>query len=277
MPTTCQPRRRFAVAVTLLMGMLCSAASAQCFIPPERDAWARFQPGAWKQVRLEKKIYDAAGELTSTSVTETKITLVRVDRAGYTLKVESVVEVAGRQFPVEASEIRRSFRQADARDVAEQGVRVLTIDGTKVTAASRRIVEREGPVTRVSEILVSDDVAPYVLERTTKNQNADGDDTGETTHVQVVSLAKEKEVLTDTRTASEIKSVQQFSEGQRETLETHCADIPGGLVTSESLLVDAQGKVIARSTLSLVDYSSVQRQRERVRRIFFPRFRVNRW
>src|SRR5262245_48471708 len=61
--------------------------------------WESFSPGAWKQVRVHREVFDEHEKVASSSITDTKTTLVDKDEKGFTLSVEVSVEVAGQEFP----------------------------------------------------------------------------------------------------------------------------------------------------------------------------------
>ena len=71
--------------------------------------WGQFKPGAWKVVRVVAESLDEKGVVTSTSSTETKTTLLKVEKDGITLGIEVEVEVAGKIFRPEPRTVKQSF------------------------------------------------------------------------------------------------------------------------------------------------------------------------
>ena len=78
-------------------------------ISARHHSWGRFQPGAWKVVRVVTETYDDHGALASTNLAETKTTLRKVDADGVTLEVEVGMEVAGKQFAAQPQCIKQGF------------------------------------------------------------------------------------------------------------------------------------------------------------------------
>src|SRR5687768_11687188 len=67
-------------------------------LPQEQHPWGRFPSGSWKSVRVVTETLDDKGEVANVTRTETRTTLVAADERGYSLRIESTVEVAGKRF-----------------------------------------------------------------------------------------------------------------------------------------------------------------------------------
>ena len=78
-------------------------------ISARHHSWGRFEPGAWKVVRVVTETYDDHGALASTNIAETKTTLRKVDADGVTLEVEVGMEVAGKQFAAQPQCLKQGF------------------------------------------------------------------------------------------------------------------------------------------------------------------------
>ena len=86
-------------SVSLAPAPLSFAKQLEGTIPREQHPWVQFKIGSWKRVKTITETLDAKGAVVSTSVTETTTKLVDVDDEGYTLRIDAVVEVAGKKFP----------------------------------------------------------------------------------------------------------------------------------------------------------------------------------
>ena len=78
-------------------------------ISARHHSWARFQPGAWKLVRVVTESLDESGHVIGVNVTETKTSLLRIDADGVVLEVEVGVEVAGKQFDGQPQCLKQGF------------------------------------------------------------------------------------------------------------------------------------------------------------------------
>src|SRR5687768_12042599 len=87
------PQSAIAILLTLLCLTPLPAISQE--IPRQHHAWARFAPGSWKLVRIVTENFDAQGRVTGASVTETRTTLKEAGVDGFTLLIESTVELDG--------------------------------------------------------------------------------------------------------------------------------------------------------------------------------------
>ena len=63
------------LVLTILGAQWCAAEEAG--ISARHHAWARFQPGAWKLVRVVTESLDENGRVIGVNVTETKTSLLR--------------------------------------------------------------------------------------------------------------------------------------------------------------------------------------------------------
>ena len=96
-----------AVVLAGLWPGLCSAESVAAL--RQRHPWGRFEPGAWKLVRVVTETLDERGQVVSTSTTESKTTLKKVEDNEVTLLVELVVEIGGRRLDSEPQTVRQGF------------------------------------------------------------------------------------------------------------------------------------------------------------------------
>jgi hypothetical protein len=222
--------------------------------------WGRFQPGAWKLVRSVTETLDEQGVVASTSVTETKTTLTKVDPDGVTLDVEMGLEVAGRQFDAQP----QCLRQGLYGEAAASDLKVKTPKPAQVTIEDRKIlcrvqqVEFSGPNSKTTvNIYYSDTVAPYLLKRDSVTTDAEGKEVLNETSLDVIALEMPYRVLSDIKTTAYIKTVQKHPKGMITTLAVTSPDVPGGVVSHTSKEIDKSGRLIRRSTLELTKYGLV--------------------
>ena len=81
--------------------LLSSLAFGETLIPRQHHEWGRFPVGSWKKVRLVTEKLDRTGQVISSNISVTTTTVVAVHRVAVELRLETVVEVAGKQFPKE--------------------------------------------------------------------------------------------------------------------------------------------------------------------------------
>jgi hypothetical protein len=230
-------------------------------IADDDHAWARFTIGSWKKVRVFTETLDDKGQVERASTSETKSTLVAVDEASFTLKVEVTVEVAGKRFVSQPTTITQGFLgEAAGQRVATEslGAGEVTICGQRYPTEVRRVTIHGDGVTRVSTIQVSDEVPPYTLRRETKTTSTDGKPDGGDSLVEVIAVDMPYRVFTKVKPTAFVKTVQTQSNGlMTATVEVHCVDIPGAVVTHSKIEYDAAGNIVRRSTLELIAYEVV--------------------
>ena len=98
--------------LTLALGLaaVCASGMAQeAGITARLHPWGRFDPGAWKLVRVVTETLDEHGQVISTNTADTKTTLVDVDNDGVTLEIQTCMEVAGKRFQAEPQTVQQGF------------------------------------------------------------------------------------------------------------------------------------------------------------------------
>lgn len=201
---------------------------------------------------------DELGNVASSSVTETTTTLTGVDASGYTLRVDVVVEVAGRCYSSEPKITRIGFsgEQADQSvSVKPVGSEDVLVCNRTVPCDVREVVISGGDTKRVTQLYYTPKLAPHILRRKTVATNLEDGHTDYTSNVETLAVNMPYRVLTEMKTASFNRTVVEHARGKSVTLEVQCMDVPGGVVSHTSKELDKKGTVVRRSTLELVDYA----------------------
>jgi hypothetical protein len=225
-------------------------------VPAEHHPWGRFPIGSWKLTRVISENLDPLGNVTGTSMYETRTTLVAADASNYTLKVEVTTESSGKRF-VSKPQTRILGYSGDSAEetvtAKKSADAVVEINGRKIPCQVRQI-SIEGMGTKYEgTVYVNPSVSPYVLRKEgTANGTAEGPKS--TTTVEVIALGPVR-VLADRRNAAFIRKIEKKEGRTTTTLETTCDDIPGGEVAHSSQEQNAENKVLHRTTLELLDYS----------------------
>lgn len=242
------------------------AAAQEGGIPAENHPWGRFPVGSWKFTRVVAEDLDPLGNVTGTSIHETKTTLVHADASSYTLRNEVTTESYGKRF-VNKPQARRYGYNGDTpgQEVTSKkaGDVEVTINGRKIPCEVRQIViEGEGAKNEVT-VSFNRSVSPYVLRKDeVASDGADGPKS--TTSVEVLAVAMPYRVLADRRNVAIVRILDKKSDRTTTTFEHTCDDIPGGEVWHSSLVQNAAGKTLRRTTLELLDYSIANEQPDEV-------------
>ena len=244
----------------------------------QRHPWARFGPGSLKTVAIVTKTLGPTGEVVSTTRGETKTTLVQVDPTRFMIKVETTMQVAGKQLAAPPKYITRGFN-GEVNDqeavVKRLGIGEIAICGKRFKSEIQRVVIKGDDIRLVTTVHYSPDHGPYVLRRETKGVS--GEVNRFESLVEVVALDAPVEVLGSPKHSSHVKTVRKTGNGDTAvTLEVHCMDVPGAVVSHTKRIFAADGRVVQRQTLELLDFrvsskqatSPQQSQRPKRRRIF---------
>ena len=219
--------------------------------------WARFPAGSWKSVRVTSETLDDKGTVAAVLLTETKTTLLSVDRDGYSLRIESFVEIAGKRFASLPQIVKHGFYGETAGQpvtVKKLGDVEVTIDGQSVKSELRQASYEADGQRRVSTIHYSSTVPPYQLKRETTTEGLPEDQANLTT-VDTIALNLPQRVLGGIQAGAVVKTTRSSPQGTKVTLEVHCENVPGGVVSHSASETDASGRTTRRSTLELIDYA----------------------
>ncbi len=228
-------------------------------ISARHNSWARFQPGAWKLVRVTTESLDEYGHVLGVNITETKTSLLRVEADGVVLEVEVGVEVAGKQFDGPPQCLKQGFHG----ELAGGEVKFFPVASANVSIEERKVpcrtqqVEVSNPAGRTTvNLFFSDTLPPYILRRQSKTTDVGGTNVLSETLSEVVALDMPQRVLSELKNVACIKTSQKTPKGCVTTLAMSSPDVPGGVVYQTTKETDATGRLIRRSTLELLNYGS---------------------
>ncbi len=233
-------------------------------ISARHHSWARFQPGAWKLVRVVTESLDESGRVTGVNITETKTSLVSVDVNGVVLEVEVGVEVAGKQFDGQPQCLKQGFHG----ELAGGDVKFLPATAAEVSIEDHKFPCRcqqieVAPSTSGSSagrtsinVFFSDTLSPFILRRQSKTTDPSGATVLSETLSEVVALDMPQRVLADIKNVACIKTVQKTPKGSVTTLAMSSPEVPGGVVSQTTKETDSTGRLVRRSTLELLNYGS---------------------
>jgi hypothetical protein len=220
--------------------------------------WGRFEgnKGAWKRYRVVTETVDAGGQVVNTSVTETKTSLEDADDEGVTLRVESVVEIAGKRLASEPRKVRQSLRGDWAGGkvaVRSVGHGQVSIEGQTISCRVEE-AEFDAPNGKTAmRTYYSRFLPPYVLRRESKTTAPDGKTLEETTF-RVLSLDRPCKIVPHIRRAAWVEAVSTTPNGSTVTRAFTSMQIPGGVVCHTADELDTNGRLVRHSSLVLIDF-----------------------
>ena len=252
--------RTLRVVVVVVVCALTTAASidfarAAPAVPREHHVWGKFKPGAWTLTRTTTESLDEKGKISSTSTTETRTTLVSVDDKGVELRVEVVVEVAGKRFEAKPRIVRQTFSGAhngQSESVKELGREEIELDGRKVLCDVRRVDIKQADLKRTIKLFYTSAHSPYVLRREIDSNGGNG--TAFQSVTDVIALDIPHRVLNDIKSTAHAKTVLRNGKSVVTTMVVMTMDVPGGVISENSKEVDTGGRLIRRTTIELADY-----------------------
>ncbi len=262
---------RLIIGLALLLSLATSAMGqeglAPCVtvVPRDHHAWGRFGAGSWKLVRVVTETFDEHGRMVDTSTSETKTTLESANDWGYSLKIESSVEVAGKRFNVQPQIVSKGYngeQMGQTVEIRELGSGNVQIDGQQFSSRICEVVVIGRDSKRISTVHYNERFAPFILRQATRLTEAEQPRPDMESLVDVVALDMPHRVLTETKSVAEVKTTVKTPKGETVTIELSCLEVPGGVVQHRSKETDRDGHVIRHSTLELLDYHAEPREPE---------------
>jgi len=223
----------------------------------KNTGWGNFKPGAWQQVRIVVESLDSKGNVTSTTTTDRTTTLVGVDPQSVTLELAVTAEVAGKRFDAPIQFVTQGCHGEPTGQMTE--VRELeptpsTIEGKTIVCRVREYQISDQDQRRRVVVYYNRDVEPVVLRRRSESRSKDGNRQIVETSVDVISLNTPHKVKDQVVPSSAVRTVQKTDSTKISTVSVLVSEVPGGVVSSKSEERDAEGHIVRRTTLELVDW-----------------------
>jgi hypothetical protein len=203
---------------------------------------------------------DERGQVTSVSMAETRTTLEQATADGVTLRVDTMLVVAGRRLLTQPQFVRQTFSGASTGEnvtLKKLAPTSLLIDGKQLPCESQELEILGQGKKRVSLICFTPKT-PHVLKRNivaTESSNPTGN--AEESTAEVIELDMPHKVLNETKQGAMVRIVKKDKTGSMVTLAVNVPDVPGEVVSHTSKKLDAKGQVTRRSTLELVGFRLV--------------------
>lgn len=255
-------RGRFGWGVVLTAFFLASATAWGENLPRRIHPWGNFEPGAWKVLRATTESFDK--DWVAGSVTETRFTLESVSDSGVSIRVEVLVEMAGKRFRTEPHLVKQGWHGEPVGEniqVRDLGTAEIVIEGRPINCQVVHIENLLPGGRTETKLWYSPTVPPYVLRREmTMTDRATGQ-LLEKTLSEVTVLEVPCRVGRQVLSTSQIRATHEFARGTITTLSLVSAEVPGGLIGQTAREVDKEGKLIRRTTVELVDFGLQPRLR----------------
>jgi len=257
------PLPSFILRCALLIGALatalpCAAAEGDRPAFARRfHVWGRFRPGSWVVLQQGIETLGDGGRVVSRHNCETRTMLAASNDTAMTLQVQASLEVGGKTLDTAPQEVRQGVH-GDVPEVAATTTlepEDLQIAGQTYRCEVHRSEAEVDGKRIVTKSWTAPQTTPFVLRRLTMTTDiTTGRVLGETLN-EVIGLS-ERRVMARSRQTAEVRIVQRHPRGQTTSQAVSCPEIPGGLVSQTSEEFDAQGKLLRRTKMQLVDFET---------------------
>jgi hypothetical protein len=221
----------------------------------QHNPWGRFDPGAWKLVRVSTESFDPSG--STLSVTETKTILEQVSRDSLTLQIQVAMELGEKILDTRPQSVRQGFdgELPVAGAVTRQlGTEVVTIQDRRIECKVQEVSVKDANSRTVTKTYYCDQVEPYVMRRHSLKTDSSGKTVLAETNVEVTALDVPCKVLRESQTAAHVRAEYKSPRGSTVTVAVTSMAVPGGVVCQTLKELDSQGRLVRRSSLELLDY-----------------------
>jgi hypothetical protein len=268
MPIHCIHQRRTSPAglapvarvVIAALGLILAVESTADAAPFGRrfHQWGRFRPGSWVVVRQGCETVDRDGRVVANSVSETRSTLATADDHAVTLHVQASLEIGGKKIDGAPQTLREGLagETSDASTYVDLGEESVVVQGRAYHCNVQQTESIVGGRKRIVKTWFAPHIAPYVLRKLTTTRNAETDEVVAETQMDVVSLSVERRILARLRPVAEVRIVERHDRGQTRARAYCCPEIPGGIVSQTAEEFDAEGKLLRRTNIELVDFET---------------------
>jgi hypothetical protein len=262
-----------ALEATLTMGRLCPSLSGLLALVlsgatalgqddqalRDHHVWGRFAAGSWRKVQVVTETLDAEGNVGGTTITETKTTLTKVDSQGISLRIEVTVEVDGKRFDAEPQTVEQCYHGLPRQQVFQ--VRALepetvTVEGRQIPCDVREVTTVGGPTKTIAKVYYTERVPPFLLRRESTTTDPQDPQVVEQLVHEVIALDMPYKLNGQIKSTALERTVQTTRKGTIQSLDITCIEVPGGTIHRTTKELDAQGRLVRRSTVELLDYSA---------------------
>lgn len=255
----------FGLSFALWLGTCAAMCAAQeGGLARKQHPWGRFEPGAWKIVRVVTETFDDRG--TIRSVTETQTTLKAVDEKGVTLQIEVLVGVGGKLFNAQPQIVRQGFhgemldQELQSKDL---GTAEVAVGDDKIECRVLQLEVSGATGKKTTKVYYNDKVEPYVLRREVVKTDPAGGETTSKTTMEVVAVNVPCRVMGELHNCANLKIVQEHAKGTTTTLAFTTPDVPGGIVCHKLSELNEEGRLVRRSTMEVLDFDDKPDTRRR--------------
>jgi hypothetical protein len=248
----------FAVLTAFSMPVLAQDAQPPK-LSPELHPWGKFEPGAWKRIHVVTEIFGEQDAVATTNLSDSKITLFDIDEDSLTLETQVCVEIAGKKFDSDPQLVKQGFHGETLSPnlkLVESAAGQLEVEDRKIPCQVLKLESANGTSKTSTTIYFSAVVAPNILKRESKTTDTEGKNVLSETTATLVSLDMPYQIQGQIRMVSHLKTVQKSPKGTVVTLAVLSPEIPGGIITLSSKELDANGRLVRRSTQELIDFGS---------------------
>ncbi|MCA9249423.1 MAG: hypothetical protein KDA42_20015 [Planctomycetales bacterium] len=272
----------FRIGIIGIVGCICAVsflpapAAGQETVAEKDHPWARFQPGAWRKVRIVTEALDEAGDVVGSSVTESSSYLIDVSETSYALEIDTSVEVAGKRLPsklqLEELDLPADLGLAgEDSDYKLVGTATYAIDDKRIPCEVFEKQDDTPDGNRVTKIYYAANFSPRIVKQEQITTGANGDAPLDELTESIVAIDMPYRLSSGIVPTWQTKRQRKGPKGSTVAIEIHSSTIPGGLVAQSTKELDAAGRVLRRSTLELIDYGLESERALQRRRVFRSR------
>lgn len=241
-----------AVLLSAVWGHL--SAANQPPIASDHHPWARFGEGTSVEVEITTESLDADGNVTTTSTTRRKTTLLSVSDDHVSLRVENTVEVAGRRFEADPQTLKLGLHGEPIDEGVEHRsddmmTGSVTIEGVNYACRIEHFEATVQGAVTVTKVYYSADVAPYILRTETITTDPQSNARLSERTMEVVALGVAYPWQSGLIPVALRRSVHTHGNGTTKTFSWYSPEIPGGVAASATSELNGEGRVVRRSWL----------------------------
>ncbi len=237
-------------------------------LPAEQHSWARFQPGAWRDLQTVTETFDEEEKIVSRNVTTQKEVLQAVAEDKYVLKVQATVDLSGKRIVGDWKNRTLHLATdgagpiADSRRLEDQ---TLSLAGRTVECQVFELHYRgDGSRNLIDRIHYDPQRFPFVLQRETFPEPVPAEDSSKNAAkvataeveqlMEVMAQQMPYQVGDQLLACSFLRTIRHRPKGDTVRLVYANRTVPGGEVEVRTIDFNAQGQPVRWSITTLLAF-----------------------
>ena len=230
---------------------------ARFVLPAEQHAWANFQPGAWREVRITTETFNSRGKVINRSVTTQKEILKAKSEETYSLDLQATVDLIGKRIVGDWKQRVLKLatnRAGEITGMQKKENQIISYEGEEVECEIWELRYLDDSRQMVDRIVYSPQRYPFVIRRDSKEIQDDSQAQPVEEQVEVIASTIPFVIEGKMTMCCSQRTTRRRAKGNSLRVTFLAPTVPGGEVAAWSSDFDSQRQLTRWSTFELISY-----------------------